>query len=61
MPDDIKNRMSEIFQNAARSSEVAGLAAEKMKMPSVVLNSEETGELMKKFFDDYTALFASTK
>jgi len=61
MPEDIKNRMSEIFQNAARSSEVAGLAAEKMKMPSVVLNSKETGELMQKFFDDYTALFASTK
>jgi len=61
MPDDIKNRMSELFQNAARSSDVTNLAAEKMKMPSVVLNSDETRELMKKFFDDYTALFASTR
>jgi len=61
MPDDIKSRMSEVFQNAAQSDEVKKLSQEKMRMPSVVLNPDETRGLMKTFAEDYSALFESTK
>jgi len=53
--------MSEVFQNAAKSDEVKKLSQEKMRMPSVVLNPNETRGLMKTFAEDYSALFESTK
>ncbi len=61
MPDDIKSRMAAVFQNAAQSDEVKKLSQEKMRMPSVVLNPEDTRGLMKSFAEDYSALFESTK
>lgn len=60
MPEKVKNRLSEVIQNAAKSDEVKTLSQDKMRMPNIVLSAEDTKDLMHSFVEDYTALFEST-